>query len=402
MALLLSLRFCVLRSWQGPGGDAKGTGRECQAELSLSSGLYSQHRLQKGIQPSTLPGTGRAGSPSAPAGLGGHSSGTAQLSLERKHRSCHLQGKEAQPLGKEQGDSRGEQGGGGTVGTPGRWWHSGDTREAVAQQGHQHGSRKVMAQLRHQHGSRKVVAQWGHWEGGGTAGTAGRWWHSRDSSTGAGRWWHSGDTSMGAGRWWHSGDTGKVVAQQGQQEGGGTAGTPVWEQKGGGTVGTPVWEQEGGGTVGTPVWEQEGSGIAGTPGRWWHSGDTSMGVGRKVVAQWGHQHRSRKVVAQWGHQYGSRQEGDGTVGTPGRWWQSRDTSTGAGRWWHNGDTRKVVSQCGHQHGSSGKVVGSTKDACKVPLPLLGLHPEGFNRQNSLLAGVFPWERMGLGLKHFLP
>lgn len=51
---------------------------------------------------------------------------------------------------------------------------------------------------------------------------------------------------------------------------------------------------------------------------------------------------------------------------------------GAVKWWHNGDTRKVVAQQGQQW----EVVGSTKDACKVPLPHLGLHPEGFNRQNS--------------------
>lgn len=55
------------------------------------------------------------------------------------------------------------------------------------------------------------------------------------------------------------------------------------------------------------------------------------------------------------------QEGGGTAGT-------------LERWWHSGDTRKVVAQQGHQHGS--RKVGSTKDACKVPLPHLGLHPEG--------------------------
>lgn len=40
---------------------------------------------------------------------------------------------------------------------------------------------------------------------------------------------------------------------------------------------------------------------------------------------------------------------------------------------------EVVAQQGQQHGS--REVGSTKDACKVLLPHLGLHPEGLNRQN---------------------
>lgn len=54
--------------------------------------------------------------------------------------------------------------------------------------------------------------------------------------------------------------------------------------------------------------------------------------------------------------------------------------------------QQVVAQQGHQHGRwwHSREVGSTKDACKVPLPHLGLHPEGLNRQhfqgNSALLG----------------